>query len=265
MNRFFKNKTAWEQRSRMYGATLKSVLLKNMPTVLNEHIHRQHVRWILDFLRLQPAERLLDVGCGYGRLTMTIAEKFPKIEITGFDISDHYVKLYRERTGKKAVQGIVEKFPQELPCFDCILCVTVLMYVSSDKLQRAFNEMIAHLTPKGRIILIESSHSGRPFLTAFGLSTLVSRFRSEKTVPETGGHAFHNAEIETLVKTAQARIVDQRRMPITTFLILPMFICAKFLPARLCQFIFKPIAFFDECLKKITSPTIHAAYLIEKA
>jgi len=262
MNQNYNN---WEQRSRAYGATLKSVLLKNMPTVLNEHLHNQHVKWILDFLRLRPAETMLDIGCGYGRLSMALTKSLPELKITGLDMSENYVKLYQEHTGRKAFKGIVEKFPKELQRFDCILCVTLLMYVSSDKLQQVFNEMLTHLTPNGRIILIESSRSGRPFVTAFGLSTFLSWLKSKKEVPETGGSSFSYAEIKKLAETAHARIVDQRRMPITTFLILPMFIFAKFFPAKLCQIIFKPIVFLNECFNKITLPTIHTAYLIEKA
>ena len=42
------NQTEWENRSIQYGTSLKSVLFKRLPGIVNEHISNWHVRFILE-------------------------------------------------------------------------------------------------------------------------------------------------------------------------------------------------------------------------
>lgn len=257
------NRISWEERSRRWGASLRGVLFKNFPEVLNEHIHRWHLRVILDFLELKRPESLLDVGCGYGRLSTAIREKFSHIEMVGLDISPHYVSLYQQHLQRPAFVAGVEQIPDTVGVFDCILAVTVLMYVAKDNLPKAVSQLMNHLRSGGTCIVIENHCSGKFFLNPFGLK---DRFFSLKSTVDvfTGGRCFQQHEIKSLAQRAGGEMVRELRMPVTTLLIIPVYILMKILPMGFCRGLLKVISVLDKCLERSFLPSIHAAYLIRK-
>jgi 2-polyprenyl-3-methyl-5-hydroxy-6-metoxy-1,4-benzoquinol methylase len=167
---------AWDKRSIAYGATWKSVLFQGMPDMANEHFHLSHLNFILQCIKDSKATmKILDVGCGYGRLSLPLVKKFPQARISGMDISPNYVKLYRKNTGRDAFIGTVGAIPPEIGTFDYIIVVTVLMYLPENKLRETLSSLFAHLNPAGKIILIEPSKSGITFQTCCGLTKLMRK------------------------------------------------------------------------------------------
>lgn len=55
-------------------------------------------------LRLQPGERFLDIGCGWGALAMHAAEKYG-VEATGITLSENQHRLANERIREAGLQG----------------------------------------------------------------------------------------------------------------------------------------------------------------
>ncbi len=107
--------------------------------------------------------KILDAGCGYGRISLPLGQKFPQAQISGMDISPNYLRIYRQNTGRDAFIGTVEAIPPQIGTFDYIIVVTVLMYLPENKLKEAFSCLFAHLNPDGKIILIEPDRSGIAF------------------------------------------------------------------------------------------------------
>ena len=109
------NAIEWEKRSINYGASWKSVLFKGMPDLANEHFHSCHINFILECIKSNKDDiRILDIGCGYGRLSLPIIQKLPQAQIIGLDISANYVNLYKENTGRDAFVGTLESLPSEI-------------------------------------------------------------------------------------------------------------------------------------------------------
>ena len=132
----------------------------------NVHFHTSHLNFILECLKdSKSTMRILDIGCGYGRLSLPLVKKFPQAQISGMDISPNYVKLYRKKHGRDAFIGAVDAMPAETGTFDYIIVVTVLMYLPENKLKETFSGLFAHLNPNGKIILIEPAKSGIIFQT----------------------------------------------------------------------------------------------------
>jgi 2-polyprenyl-3-methyl-5-hydroxy-6-metoxy-1,4-benzoquinol methylase len=258
------NALEWEKRSINYGASLKSVLFKALPDPANEHLHSTHVNFILDCLG-SPKDhvRILDVGCGYGRLSLPVISKFPRAEILGMDISPNYVDLYKKYTGRDALVGTLESLSLEAGTFDYIIIVTVLMYLPETKLQEVFSRLLSRLNPDGKIILIEPDKSGMIFQTAFGLSKLLQNSADSKNA-DTGGKCFSATAIRNLVNRAGGRIIKEQRIPATTFFFLLIYISAKFLPARCTKIFSRWLAVIDDLLKKNKLPTLWMFHLIEK-
>jgi 2-polyprenyl-3-methyl-5-hydroxy-6-metoxy-1,4-benzoquinol methylase len=187
-------------------------------------------------------ERVLDVGCGYGRLSIPIIKKFPGVDITGLDISENYVRLFRENTRHPAFIGALENIPAELGAFDYIVCVTVLTYLPNEKLGQAVSHLLHHLKPEGKLILIEPHSSGIPFQTGFGIWAWVrNRFRQDSI--HTGGRSLRTKEIASLFSDAAGEIISECRLPITSLFFLPMALIGKYSPEGLARKLFRIIFF----------------------
>ena len=251
----------WEKRSINYGSTLKSVLFQGMPDIANEHFHTSHLNFIFQCLKNSKATmRILDIGCGYGRLSLPIVKKFPQAQISGMDISPNYVKLYRENTRCDAFIGAVDALPPKTGTFDYIIVVTVFMYLPKSKLKEVFSDLFAHLNPDGKIILIEPDKSGMIFQTCCGLTRLLRK----KSNINTGGKCFAASEISTAIGQAGGVVIKKESIPATTFFFLLIYLMGKILPQNWSQSLFRGLTIIDGLLKNRKWPTLWSFYLIGK-
>jgi 2-polyprenyl-3-methyl-5-hydroxy-6-metoxy-1,4-benzoquinol methylase len=253
----------WDLRSKRFGATLRGVLFKGLPDVVNEHLHHWHEKLVLSWIEEKEDLKILDVGCGYGRLSISIINKFPGVDITGLDISENYVRLYKENTHHPAFVGALESVPAELGTFDDIICVTVLMYLPNEKLSQAVSNLLFHLKPNGKLILIEPHSSGILFQTGFGIWPWVrNRFRQDAI--HTGGRSFRMKEIASLFSNASGKIMSECRLPITSLFFLPMALIGKYSPEGTARKLFRIIFSLDTLLGRVKLPSIYVAYLITR-
>jgi 2-polyprenyl-3-methyl-5-hydroxy-6-metoxy-1,4-benzoquinol methylase len=257
------NRVAWEARSKLFGASLRSVLFKGLPDAVNEHLDKWHKDIILHSIKNKNELRILDVGCGYGRLSSLILERFSEAEILGIDMCENYVKLYVERMGRPAWVERIENIPDRLGTFDYIICVTVLMYLDLENLRKAISNLLAHLKPDGTLVLIEPDSSGKPFQTGFGLLTSLSNRLGGK-VAETGGRYFRPGEIKGLFNLAGGGIVSEERLPFTSLFFLPIALIGQLLSKRMSKKIYGWVSVFDALLGGLKLPSIYVAYLISR-
>ena len=62
-----------------------------------EQEHLPIVLPVLDRMRLEPTDNLLDIGCGAGWLVRLLAEQVPEGRVVGADISDEMIRHARQR------------------------------------------------------------------------------------------------------------------------------------------------------------------------
>ena len=55
---------------------------------------------VLEKMRLEPTDNVLEVGCGSGWLSRRIAEKVPEGRVVGMDVSDQMVRVARRTSGE---------------------------------------------------------------------------------------------------------------------------------------------------------------------
>ena len=91
-------------------------------------VERRRVNLITKWLNAQPAERILEVGCGAGNLMEAIG----KGRVYGLDLCQHLLRVAQERTSSgncHLVQAYAEQCPFASRTFDKVYCSEVLEHV----------------------------------------------------------------------------------------------------------------------------------------
>ncbi|MGH9391855.1 MAG: class I SAM-dependent methyltransferase, partial [Vicinamibacteria bacterium] len=180
---------AWEDRERRLGSTEQAVLFKRFPRWLNHRIHRRHVDFILR--NLPPhTRRLLDVGCGYGRISREVKRRFPAIAFQGIDLCPGFAAAYSREIGP-CFAGPVQDFRSD-GSYDAILIVTLLMYLDAAEHAPMLRRLWSLLAPGGRLLCIEP---------AIEMVRWWRRIMGRASASPTGGsiHHFSRPELEELL------------------------------------------------------------------
>ncbi|HWD98543.1 MAG TPA: methyltransferase domain-containing protein [Bryobacteraceae bacterium] len=104
---------------------------------------------LIELLALQPGERILDLGCGTGHLTASIAER--GAEVIGLDSSPSMVAQARQNYPKlKFVLADARDFRFEAP-FDAVFSNAALHWMP--EAERVIESIARALKPGGRFVL----------------------------------------------------------------------------------------------------------------
>ena len=108
-------------------------------------------REVLDRLELRGDERVLDAGCGTGRVTAALVERLPRGEVVAVDGSPSMVEQARERLGAGVEVFAADLLELELSQpVDAILSTATFHWIGDH--DRLFERLFAALRPGGRIV-----------------------------------------------------------------------------------------------------------------
>lgn len=199
----------WNARAQRSGNKLEGVLFKRFGLVLNAHLaSAQHEVLARELLpQLPVSARVLDLGCGYGRVSKALRAQRPDLAFVGMDLSLNYCLLYR-RLNVPVVCAALEYPPFGAKQFDALIAIITLMYVPPPARQFTLRSLASLLRPNGHLFAIEP---GAEF------QKLVSRFYRS----DTSGlaHSFHQGELHELARNAGLVSVREGGFPGTTLLL----------------------------------------------
>lgn len=117
-------------------------------------------RWLIELARLQHDRRVLDVGCGTGRLAILIKETFPSVRVDGVDPEPGALAIARRKAARRELAiSFREASAEELPFadaeFDNVLCTLALHHIPDERKQAALREMRRVLRPVGELLLAD--------------------------------------------------------------------------------------------------------------
>ena len=121
-----------------------------------------HHRRLVELAAFEAGERVLEIGCGTGNLTLLIKHLHPKADVVGIDPDDKALSRARRKAGRRHLAAQFDRgFAQRLPYGDA----------SFDRVVSAF--MFHHLDAEAkRAVLVETlrvlTHDGRLHLVDFG-------------------------------------------------------------------------------------------------
>ncbi|MEQ1617033.1 MAG: class I SAM-dependent methyltransferase [Terricaulis sp.] len=113
----------------------------------------------IDALDIQPADHVLDIGCGHGRSLTELAKRAPRGRVAGADPSELMVEtaVHRNRAHVRArlvdvVLASADRLPFPDAAFDKVLCVHVLYFW--DDLGAGLREIARVMKPRARLSLV---------------------------------------------------------------------------------------------------------------
>lgn len=106
------------------------------------------------YKRVPPSNRILDLACGTGIVTLGLAKRHPLAEIVGVDITDDYLTVYEQRIRKHGIKAqFILGNAEEVVLhgmFDAVVSSYIPKYVDPDVL---FDNISPHIKSGGVIVL----------------------------------------------------------------------------------------------------------------
>lgn len=148
---------------------------------------------------IKDGERVLDLGCGSGRLYQLFTNK--NIDYIGVDFAENLVKIAKEKYGDYFEVADILSLPFSDQYFDSVWSIAVLHHIPTIELRkRALGEIKRVLRPGGRVIVT--------------VWKIKSFFRKDIFIPFHGKkryyHVFLKREIRRLFKGAGFKIEELR-------------------------------------------------------
>jgi ubiquinone/menaquinone biosynthesis C-methylase UbiE len=108
--------------------------------------------------------RLLDVACGTGRFLREVKANYPRLHVTGLDLSPHYLSVARRELApwsrSRLVEGMAEAMPFADAEFDVVTCIYLFHELPPRIRRSAVAEIRRVLRPDGTLIFVDSLQSG---------------------------------------------------------------------------------------------------------
>ncbi|MCA8908023.1 MAG: class I SAM-dependent methyltransferase [Rhodospirillaceae bacterium] len=129
-------------------------------------MRRQVLVPLADFLatRRQSRTRLLDIATGTGRFLTFVLDAFPRLQVTGLDLSAAYLRQARRTVRPfgpaRLVQGLAEALPLADASQDVITAIYLFHELPREVREAVAREMARVLAPGGRVILMDSLQQG---------------------------------------------------------------------------------------------------------
>lgn len=104
---------------------------------------------------LKPNQKVLDIGCGTGRLYQIFAKFQDSLDYVGLDQSEGQLEeAKRDFPNNKYVQAEMTKLSFEGSSFDLIFCIATLHHLPDETTrEEALSEMYRVLKPGGRVFM----------------------------------------------------------------------------------------------------------------
>ena len=187
----------WEARAKELGIQLSSVLCRGLPPHLNAAMDDWHRRLLQQHFLSELAlhARVLDGGCGYGRVSHFLHETRPDLEIIGGDLAHAYCVVFTKFVGAPAICMSLERSAFAPNTFDGIVAMNALMYLDTAAQTIALQQLRESLVPGGKLFLLE------PGLEYFSLLSRIG-FGSP-----TGGQGFSLRSFRDLATSEEWRIL----------------------------------------------------------
>lgn len=126
-------------------------------------LHTVERRWkgqLIDQMRLESGQRILDVGCGTGTLALLVKEKHPEVDVIGLDPDSEILAIARRKAQRSAADirfdvGYADRLPYQDSSFDRVVSSLVFHHLPHETKILALREIWRVLRPGGELHLAD--------------------------------------------------------------------------------------------------------------
>jgi ubiquinone/menaquinone biosynthesis C-methylase UbiE len=112
----------------------------------------------------QRAARLLDLACGTGRFLREVKANYPRLYVTGLDLSAPYLRVARRELRAWSRVRLVEAAAEAMPFadgeFDVVTCIYLFHELPPRIRRSVVAEVVRVLKPEGTLIFVDSLQTG---------------------------------------------------------------------------------------------------------
>lgn len=123
--------------------------------------------------QLQPGQRILEIGCGTGNLTILVKLLYPAVEVVGLDPDPKALaracrKAERQGVSIQLDRGFSEALPYPDRSYDRVLSAFMFHHLTRDEKQQSLHELWRVLKPSGSLHVLDfgGGHNGSDGLVA---------------------------------------------------------------------------------------------------
>ncbi|RED76009.1 class I SAM-dependent methyltransferase [Cohnella phaseoli] len=107
-------------------------------------------------IQVGPGQRVLDLGCGTGTLTLLLKQAYPKAEVTGLDIDPKVLRAAEKKAENMGIdimfhQGMSFELPYPDHSFDRVVTSLMFHHLTFENKLRTLNEAFRILKPQGEL------------------------------------------------------------------------------------------------------------------
>jgi ubiquinone/menaquinone biosynthesis C-methylase UbiE len=150
-------------------------------------VNRPNSRMVIELAKVKPGDKVLDVGCGTGSLTLT-AKIFAGANgaVYGIDASPEMIDVARKKAKQAGSDvvfdvALIEKIPFPDATFDVVVSRLVIHHLPDDLKRKGFAEIFRVLKPGGHFLVADFKPPTNPVLNHV-TSTLVGRHMMQADV-----------------------------------------------------------------------------------
>jgi len=148
---------SWRQKAAERSAS--GQLEAMVSSELFDHTWKASAQNIISALRLNGSERVLDAGCGWGRVIHALKSHMPALQIDGFELTDEFVDRARRLLRESELDQGVTITPADLTTaafspatYDAFYSTRVLHYIEDKK--AVLRRLHGALKPGGRGMIV---------------------------------------------------------------------------------------------------------------
>ncbi len=150
-------------------------------------VNGSNSRMVVEMAKLQQGNKVLDVGCGTGNLTLT-AKKYVGASgsVYGIDASPEMIAEARKKANHIGLEGtfeigLIEKLPYPDATFDVVISRLVIHHLPDDLKRQGFAEICRVLKPGGRLFVADFNPPSNPILARVTFALVGHRMMQSNT------------------------------------------------------------------------------------
>ncbi len=127
-------------------------------------------KMVIELANVKPGDRVLDVGCGTGSLTLT-AQSYagPSGKVYGIDASPEMIEVAKKKASRSGLEvvfevGLIEELGFPDATFDLVISRLAIHHLPDDLKRRGFAEILRVLRPGGHLLIADFNPPTNPVL-----------------------------------------------------------------------------------------------------